>query len=265
MQEKKKRHGVAAGAGVLGLLGAILLKFKAAVLGALQALPLLKLGWLLKGSWTMLVSLGLYTVAFGWRYAVTIVVLIFIHEMGHYLFMRAKGLNPKLPVFVPFLGAYTAMSNLPKDPATHAWVALAGPLVGGLGAFVMYLIGDAYGHKALVAAASTGFLLNLLQLVPVRPFDGGFISECISRWLSVVGVIALLFVAFGWHSVFLTVIAVVCLISTIARLPAGTVYQEPEVGAVQRAMVTLAYFGLAVALGFYFRQSEQALCYLHAK
>src|SRR5215468_93606 len=144
-----KKAGTAAG--LLGVVTLVFLKFKFYIFAAFKALPLLKLGWILKGGGTMPLSLALYTAMFGWKYAVTLIVLIYIHEMGHFIWMQAKGLKPNAPVFVPFMGAYVAMTNLPRDAATHAWVAYAGPLVGGIGAGVLYWWGLQSGNLYLVA------------------------------------------------------------------------------------------------------------------
>src|SRR5438874_1968923 len=93
--------------GAFAAIGAILFKFKVAVFAALKALPLLKFGWILKSFGSMFLSLAAYTAMFGWRYAVTLVGLIYVHELGHFGYMKLRGLNPKAPVFVPFIGAYT--------------------------------------------------------------------------------------------------------------------------------------------------------------
>lgn len=255
----KRKLGTAAGA--FGVLAVVVLKFKVAILAAFKAVPLLKLGWLIKGSWTMVLSLGLYTAMFGWRYALTLVGLIYVHEMGHYMWMKVKGLKPKAPVFVPFLGAYVAMNNLPKDMATHAWVAYAGPLVGGLAAWILYYFGSQSNNHYLVAAANTGFMLNLLQLVPVRPFDGGFIAGAISKWLSVPGIIILLLVALSTHSVLLIIISLVSLPHVIAQWRSGDsgTFGLTPATPVERSFISLAYFGLAIALAWLYVSSEARL------
>jgi Zn-dependent protease len=172
-------------------LTAVYLKFQGAILAAFKAGGLLKFAWIFKSGWTMLLSLGLYTMAFGWRFAVGLVLLLLIHEGGHWIWMKAYGLDPKAPVFIPFVGAYVAMNKLPADAATHAWVAYAGPFVGGLGALALYLIGLVSNTTWLMAAGSAGFLLNLFQLVPAKPLDGGFIVGAISKWFLLIGFVFL--------------------------------------------------------------------------
>ena len=98
---------------IAGTAAVLLLKFKAAIFLGLKALSLFKFGWLFSNFFSMALSLGLYTMMFGWRYAITIIILLYIHEMGHFVCMNAYGLKPKAPVFVPFIGAFTAMTNLP--------------------------------------------------------------------------------------------------------------------------------------------------------
>ncbi len=254
MAEKGSGNGAAAKVGVLGALTAFLLKFKAAIFG------ILKIGWLFKASWSMFLSLGIYAMAFGWQWALVVIGLIFIHEMGHWLFMKVAGLDPKAPVFIPLMGAYVAMSKLPDSPVLHAWVAFAGPLVGGLAAGALYALGMKTDSNFLISAASWGFIINLLQLVPVRPFDGGFISECLSRWLAIPGIIILALVAWQWHSPLLIVIIFVSVMQTIKRFRDGTAaYTLADVTPLQKVEVATAYFGLAGTLGYLYSLAHAQL------
>ena len=121
------------------------------------------------------ISVGGYALIWGWKFAVGFVAMILVHELGHFVEAKRQGLNPSLPVFIPFLGAYVAMKNAPFDPWRNLLVSAAGPLAGGLAALGVYLYGQATDSRFLVALAFTGFLLNLFNLIPVRPLDGGFI------------------------------------------------------------------------------------------
>ena len=120
------------------------------------------------------ISVGGYALIWGWKFAVGFVLLILVHELGHYIEATRQGLKPSLPVFVPFLGAYVAMKNAPFDPWRNLLVSAAGPLLGGIGALGVWVAGEANDSRFLVALAYTGFLLNLFNLIPVRPLDGGF-------------------------------------------------------------------------------------------
>jgi len=125
------------------------------------------------------VSVGGYALIWGWRFAVGFVVLIFVHELGHFLEAKRQGLNPSLPVFIPFLGAYVAMKNAPFDPWRNLLVSAAGPFAGGLAALAVWGVGEALDSRLLVALAYVGFLLNLFNLIPFRPLDGGFIWQSV--------------------------------------------------------------------------------------
>lgn len=118
-------------------------------------------------------AVGGYALLWGWQFAVGLVGLILVHELGHFLEAKRLGLDPALPVFVPFLGAYVALRNAPFDPWRSARVSLAGPIVGGAGALALLVAGEALDERLLRALAYTGFFLNLFNLLPVAFLDGG--------------------------------------------------------------------------------------------
>lgn len=138
-------------------------------------LLLLKFGAFAIKFFGIFISIGGYALIWGWKFAVGFVVLILIHELGHFVEAKRQGLNPSLPVFIPFLGAYVAMKNAPFDPWRNLLVSAAGPFAGGLASLATWGIGEATDSRLLVALAYSGFLLNLFNLIPVRPFDGGYI------------------------------------------------------------------------------------------
>ena len=120
-------------------------------------------------------AVGGYTLIWGWRFAVGFVFLIAVHELGHYLEARREGLDPQLPVFIPFLGAYVALRNMRFDPWVNARVSLAGPVAGGVGALGCLVAGEALDSDLMRALAYAGFLLNLINLLPVGILDGGHV------------------------------------------------------------------------------------------
>lgn len=121
------------------------------------------------------IAVGGYALIWGWRFAVGFVLLILVHELGHFVEAKRQGLNPSLPVFIPFLGAYVVMKNAPFDPWRNLLVSAAGPFAGGLASLAVWGAGEALDSRLLVALAYVGFLLNLFNLIPFRPLDGGFI------------------------------------------------------------------------------------------
>jgi Zn-dependent protease len=139
----------------------------------------LKLGSLAKFA-AIFVAFGGYTLIWGWRFALGLIILIFVHEMGHFLEASREHLHPSWPVFVPFLGAYVRHTR--GNPWQTARVALAGPMLGGLAALVCCLVGSADGSNLLIALGYFGFVLNLINLLPVGILDGGAIWRS-TRWL----------------------------------------------------------------------------------
>jgi Zn-dependent protease len=140
---------------------------------------LLKVGSLAKFG-TVFIAFGGYALLWSWKFALGFVLLIFIHEMGHWIEAKREGQNPQWPVFVPFLGAYVKHTG--GNPWQTARVAIAGPIVGGLGALAFWVVGEANGSDLLVALAYVGFLLNLLNLLPFSILDGGHVWRA-TRWM----------------------------------------------------------------------------------
>ncbi|HSI48386.1 MAG TPA: site-2 protease family protein [Ideonella sp.] len=156
----------------------------------------LKFGKLLATGSTMLLSLVVYAWVYGWRYAAGFIVLLFVHEMGHFWAARHKGLNVGLPTFIPLVGAWVELKDQPHDAETEAFVGLAGPLLGTVGALVAYFLArDGHDTRWLLAVAYSGFFLNLFNLIPISPFDGGRITAVLSPriWLLGVPVLIALF------------------------------------------------------------------------
>jgi Zn-dependent protease len=122
---------------------------------------------------TMLVSTAAYAWIWGWRFAIGFVLLLFVHELGHVIELRRQGVPASAPLFIPFLGAVVGMKQLPDDAWKEAKVALAGPILGSLAAGVTWGLGEAFDSQLLVALAFVGFLLNLFNLLPIVPLDGG--------------------------------------------------------------------------------------------
>jgi Zn-dependent protease len=154
-----------------------------------------KLGKLLTTGGTMLLSVVAYAFVFGWKYAVGFVVLLFVHEMGHYIAARQRGLAVGAPTFIPFLGAWIELKDLPHDAETEAYVGLGGPLLGSVGALGAYFLARSWDADWLLAVSYAGFFINLFNLIPLSPFDGGRITAVLSPriWLLGVPVLGALF------------------------------------------------------------------------
>lgn len=147
-----------------------------------------KLGKLFITAGSMVLSIFAYAWAFGWPYAVGFVALIFVHEMGHYVAARRRGLAVGAPTFIPFVGAWIELKDRPHDAETEAYVGFAGPFIGTLGALGCYFAARATDSMLLLALSYAGFFLNLFNLIPLSPFDGGRITAVLSPRLWLIGV-----------------------------------------------------------------------------
>lgn len=152
----------------------------------------LKFGKILFSGGTMLLSVFAYSFVFGWWYAAGFVLLILVHEMGHYIAARRCGLAVGLPTFIPFVGAWIQLKDLPHDVESEAYIGIAGPLVGTIGALAFYALARVYDSQLLLALAYAGCFLNLFNLIPLSPFDGGRVTAVISPRLWLLGVPILL-------------------------------------------------------------------------
>jgi Zn-dependent protease len=154
-----------------------------------------KLGKVALTGGTMIISVFAYALVFGWWYAVGFVLLIFVHEMGHFLAARQRGLDVGAPTFIPFVGAWIEMKDLPHNVEVEAYVGLAGPLAGTAGALVCYFMARSYDSNLLLALSYAGFFINLFNLIPLSPFDGGRITAVLSPrvWLAGVPILIALF------------------------------------------------------------------------
>jgi Zn-dependent protease len=216
----------------------------------LAGLKMMNLGTLL----SMLLSVAAYATMWGWKFAVGFVLLLFVHELGHAIAMRRLGIPAGAPVFIPFVGAVIAMRGMPRNAWVEAVVGIGGPLLGTLGAAVCLVAGLVTGHLFWFGLASTGFMLNLFNMIPVSPLDGGRVVGVISRWLWVAGY------AIGIAVFLVTFSPILALILLLGIFQFGKTWRVKslnpgyyEVGAGKRVAMGAAYFGLIafMALGMW--------------
>jgi Zn-dependent protease len=235
---------------VFVLIAKFFAKLKFFILPALKFLPIL-----LKSGGTMLISIWAYALFFGWRFAVGFVLLMFVHECGHLIVAKKFGLPVSAPVFIPFMGAFILLKDQPRNAWMEACVGIGGPILGSLGALACNLLGEIFNMPLLIALASTGYLLNLFNLMPVGFLDGGRIVTALSRWLWLPGFAMLLW--FGWKFpnfiVWLIVIASLPRIYSLFRKRTEEERRYYEVTPTQRWTMSILYFGLiaTLALGMY--------------
>jgi len=244
----RRNSGVAAG--ILAFLGLILSK--------LSYIGLLLLKF--KGLWFTIISTGvtavIYAQLFGWAFGVGIVLLILVHESGHVVVARVMGMPVTLPVMIPFLGAFVSMKQQPRTVAQESVMAIGGPILGTIGAGLCYLgylaTPDSTTGQLLRALAYFGFLINLFNLVPVTPLDGGRVLSVLSKWFNVAGLaIAAGLLLFGnFHSPVLFLVLIFGAFSTFQRFRSTAL--NPAYYAVDartKLVIGLLYLGLLLALG----------------
>jgi Zn-dependent protease len=180
------------GSAFAGLV-ALIAKFGVALKALLLGLPNLKL-FVTAG--TALVSVAAYSIFFGWWFAAGFVVLLFVHEMGHVIALRREGIKASAPMFVPFMGAVIVSRSLGDNALAEARVGLAGPILGSLGAAAVALVGEFTGSSLLIALAYFGFFINLFNLLPVIPLDGGRAAAAMTPWMWFIGFGVLVALAF---------------------------------------------------------------------
>ncbi|MBV8531072.1 MAG: hypothetical protein JO104_07115 [Candidatus Eremiobacteraeota bacterium] len=240
---QRRRGGVGA---LLAAIAAFLIKFKFLLLAGTKLFGI---------SWTFLLSLWIYVVVFGWKLAVVVMLLLLAHELGHYFAFRAYGLPVRLPAFVPLLGAFTAGAT-PDDLEQDAYIALAGPLVGlGLAA-VCYAVGEATQDRFWYACADLSAFLNLFNLIPMPPFDGGRIIGALWPPLWIAGFA--LFIAFAvvMHIPILFVV-IIGLLGMPALLAAWRGHVDPRALRMSfDARVRVSLWYLATLLGLFFVMAQ---------
>ena len=235
----RTRNTLVGGAGAIGLFILGKLKFIGLLAGVLKLNTLA----------TMILSIGLYAIEWGVPFAVGFVLLILVHECGHAVVLRREGIPAGAPVFIPFLGAVIAMRGMPRDAYVEAKVGLGGPVLGSLAAWAVLWAGHAAGSPMLVNIGHAGVLVNLFNLVPVAPLDGGRIAGAFSRrvwlWGYAAGVVALVLT----RSPLLLVVLVAGLF-TLWRRWNHPVPGYHDIPPRSRLAVGLAYAALVLALAF---------------
>ncbi len=248
-----RRSALKRAAGPLAALALILAKFGTKLKAILVVLPKLKV---FSTSASMLVSIAAYQLIWGWRFAVGFVLLLLVHELGHVIQLRREGISASAPMFIPFLGAVIAAKSMGEDAAAEARVGLAGPIVGSLAALVPLGIWLVTGNPFWQALAYIGFFINLFNLLPVVPLDGGRAMAALSPWMWGIGLAGLVALTFFIPNPILLLILLFGGLESWRRwklrnTPEGRRYHT--VPARTRALVAATYLGLAalLAVGVY--------------
>ena len=223
----------------LGAVGLFLWKFKFILVFLLTKAKALFFGLTKAQTFlTMFVSFGVYWAAWGWKFALGLILSIYVHEMGHVFALQRLGIKSSVPTFIPGLGALIRMKQYPASPSEDARVGLAGPLWGLFAALVCVAVYYATGWASWGAIAKVGAWINLFNLMPFVPLDGGRGFRALTRsqkWISV-AVIALMWIVS--HEGLLVLILLIAIFSA---------FQKSQAAAPDRRAL-LEYCGLIVAL-----------------
>jgi Zn-dependent protease len=233
----KRIGGAIAAAGIaLAKWGAILLKLKVFTFAA-----------------SMLVSVAAYAWLWGWKFAVGFVLLIFVHEMGHVIALQRMGIKASAPMFIPFFGAFVSMKEAPKSAWHEAVSAIAGPATGAVAAAACWWYADQTGSGLFQALAFMGFFLNLFNMIPMLPLDGGRAAAAIHPVMWIVGLVGLVGLLI-YHPNFLIMIILLLGGTEAWRRFRGRQTAEGreyyKLLPRQRQLMTLMYFGLIAVLVF---------------
>ncbi len=240
-----------AGLAALGKWGLFLLKFG-------------KFGFTLL---SMGLSLLIFAQRFGWVFGAGLLLLIFIHEMGHVLLAKTEGLPVSLPIFLGPFGAFVRMKQPPKDARQEAVVAIGGPVIGVAASIICLLVAQSLTvpgelYPLLLSLAFTGCLINLFNLIPFSPLDGGRVAGALSKWVNVVGLgilVALLLGFAGLHITLnpvLVVIVILGIFNIVHRFRQAKHGQEPmplpqrtqvAIGVAYVSIVAISALGLTFA------------------
>jgi Zn-dependent protease len=210
---------------------------------------------------TALVSVVAYSFLGGPWFAVGLVLMIFVHEMGHVVEIRRQGMQATAPIFIPFLGAAIFQRSHAQSPMRQAQIGIAGPIAGTIGATAALVLYGSSHWVVLLMWAYYGFLINLFNMIPFGMLDGGWILAPVSKWIQVAGLAALAFLwVDGLISPLVIIIVVLGLPIVLQRFrnPAMDAYLTSGPAGPRYAMGA-AWLGLVAYLSFFFFQTEQML------
>jgi len=201
---------------------------------------------------SLVISFGGYAIFYGPWFAVALLTMIFVHEMGHVIEIRRQGMQATAPIFIPFLGAAIFQRSHPTDALRQAQIGIAGPIAGTVGATVAFALYGTIHSPVLLLAALIGFYLNLFNLIPVWQLDGAWVLAPVSKWFQVAGYAVIAVGGLFFHFLFsplIIIIAVLGVPSLIARFRNAQDPYYTSVPARARWAMGAAWLALVIYLG----------------
>lgn len=233
--------------GGLGAIGIALAKFWGAIKGLLIGLKFLSMGKYLVTAGSMLVSILLWSAIYGWRLGAGVVFLIFLHEAGHALAIKRLGYQVTAMVFVPFMGAYVQRDQA-GPPAHRAHIAIMGPAAGMVAGLACGAVYGMTGSALWLVLAYFSFYMNLFNLAAIPFLDGGRITVLIPPKVLLAGLLATAVI--NWRFPLCWLLVLFALPQITERWRSGTIDPSLAISKRDQQTYTLAYFGLALFLGF---------------
>ena len=198
---------------------------------------------------TLLLSIGAYAIKFPLSLVVGFVVVTVIHEIGHAVVIRAKGLRAGVMVFIPFIGGAVTLKEQPRSAYDDAQIGLAGPIAGTFASLVFLQIYKWNDQPLYLAIAAAGFAVNLLNLLPIGMLDGGRISGAVTKWMWVFGGGALIYKVYQQPNPLMILVLLLVAFQVYASIVREDDESFYDVTLGQRAGIAAAYFILVVFLG----------------
>src|SRR6266851_4319545 len=208
---------------------------------------------------SLLVSFGGYAIFYGPWFAVALVTMILVHEMGHVIEIRRQGMQATAPIFIPFLGAAIFQRSHPTDALKQAQIGIAGPIAGTIGATIAFLLYGTMHSPVLLLAALIGFYINLFNLIPIWQLDGSWILAPVSKWFMVGGYALLAVGALFFHFLLnplVIIIAVLGVPSLFERFRSANNPYYTSVPTGARWAMGAAWLALVVYLGVFSLQAS---------
>lgn len=193
---------------------------------------------------SMVIAVAVYTWTWGFPFALGFIAMLFIHEMGHVYVIRRYGIKTSAPMFIPFVGAVINMEESPKS-WDEAMIGFGGPLAGGLASFTTMGLAMCLESQMIQRIAFVSFVLNLFNMLPMRPMDGGRIIQAVSPWIHVLGCVVGLVLTFVLAS---PLLGIMTFLGIAEIAPLFKLGRQKEIPTLDRMVVGVAYLVTIAAL-----------------
>ena len=199
---------------------------------------------------SMLLSVMAWATKIPLVFSLGLVVITFIHELGHAVAIRRKGLRAGVMVFIPFIGGAVMLKEQPRSAYDDAQIGLAGPIFGTAASLVVLQLYKWLAQPLYLAVAAAGFMVNLINLLPIGMLDGGRISGAVTKWMWVFGGGWLIYKVVHQPNPLMLILLLLVgfqVYASIVREKDDRAFYDVTLG--QRAGIAAVYFALVVFLG----------------